>query len=144
MEITQINRRDLHRIQPLWEELNALHGRRSTHFTDHFESFTFDRRIAKLLDKEHLTVFAAQVDAEIAGYCIATAEHEYGELDSLFIDKAYRGTGLGTRLSRLALEWLQGLGCTDVRVAVAVGNETAIPFYEKLGFQKRFTILRLK
>jgi len=144
MDIIQLSRDDLHRVQPLWEELNALHGLRSTHFKAHFESFTFERRIAKLLDKAHLAVFAAQADTEIVGYCLTTADDECGELDSLYMQKAYRGIGLGTRLSDQALAWLHSLGCTDIRVAVAEGNEAAIPFYEKLGFQKRFTVLKLK
>lgn len=143
MEIIQFGKSELPRIRSLWEELNTLHGRKSNHCKDHFKAFTFEQRIEKLLDREHLSVFAAQADIEIVGYCLTTADDEYGELDSLYIQKAHRGNGLGKKLSLQALQWLHSLGCTDIRVAVAEGNEAAIPFYAKLGFQKRFTVLRL-
>jgi len=144
MNIIEIDKNELQWIRSLWEELNALHGSRSTHSKDHFANFTFERRIEMLMDREHLVVFAVQSAIELVGYCIATANGGSGELDSLYVRKAYRGAGLGARLSNRALEWLNMMGCTEIRVAVAEGNEEAIPFYQRLGFQERFRVLQLK
>jgi ribosomal protein S18 acetylase RimI-like enzyme len=35
-------------------------------------------------------------------------------------------------------------GCSAILVTVADGNEAALPFYEKLGFRVRRTVLQLK
>jgi len=137
MDIIEIDKHDLHLIRSLREELNALHDSRSTHSKDHFATFTFDQRIEMLMNREYLVVFAAQSNMELVGYCIATANGSSGELDSLYILDSYRGAGVGARLSNRSLEWLKRMDCTDIRMAVAEGNEKEIPFYEKLGFRER-------
>ena len=65
MEIIEKDRSRLADIKPLWEELNAYHGRLSAYFKEHFRSFTFEKRISALTDKKDLSVFI--VSGSISG-----------------------------------------------------------------------------
>ena len=56
----------------------------------------------------------------------------------------YQGRGVGRKLAESGLAWLKRQGCRYSDVLVAGGNESVLPFYEKLGFCVRGTVLRLK
>ncbi len=144
MKITEIDKNNIHKIKDLWEELNAHHCEKSSHFKFHFESFSFEKRIEGLLDKEHLVIYAVEIKSSLVGYCIATVNGRNGEIDSLYIKKEYRGDGLGNKLTEKALAWIDKLGCNEVKVYIAEGNESSLPFYERFGFRERFRVLQIK
>ena len=56
----------------------------------------------------------------------------YGFIGDVYTDPGHRNRGLATRLSRDALQWLQGKGVRMVRL---LASEEARPLYAKLGFQ---------
>lgn len=130
-------------VQPLWEALNRHHGERSPHFSDHFARFDYARRCALLEPKHELRVdLVLDARERPVAYAISTVSHDgSGELDSVFVDEAWRGRGFGERLVRAQLRWLASRGARPVRLAVAAGNEQALPFYERLGFHPRATVL---
>jgi ribosomal protein S18 acetylase RimI-like enzyme len=144
MKIVEIEKAEIHKIKNLWEELNSCHGEKSSHFKSHFESFVFEKRIERLLAKEHLVIYAAESNSELVGYSIATVDGNLGEIDSIFVKKAHRGNNLGHRLTEKALSWLSQFDCDAINVHVAEGNESALPFYEKHGFRERYRVLQLK
>ena len=144
MDIVEIPKDKIHEIEPLWRELNSLHREKSKNFKEHFSLLTFSERTQKLLAMEHLAIFAAEDNAQWVGYCIASSSDGAGEIDSLYIKPQYQGAALGLLLTETAMSWLTALGCHQMSVAVAEGNEAAIPFYEKLGFKKRFEVLQIK
>jgi diamine N-acetyltransferase len=139
----------LESIRPLWIRLNEYHLRRSRSFRYHYEQMTFEDR------KEHFLNLArgGLLRVEIArdpdsgqdiGYCVTSLSAEKnGEIESIFVDEAYRGRQIGTTLARRALEWMQGHGAVRVRVSVAYGNEAALDFYRKSGFEPRMMVLEL-
>lgn len=43
-----------------------------------------------------------------------------------------------------SLEWFNENGLKDIIISVALGNEEALPFYEKFGFAPRTYILKQK
>jgi ribosomal protein S18 acetylase RimI-like enzyme len=142
MDIIELKPEDLYQIKPLWEKLNRLHRERSDHFADHFDRFTFEDRIREFEGKPHLAVFAAGKDpGEYLAYCIASADGDTGEVDSLYVDPECRGEGIGRQLMERAMAWLSGTGCPRVRISVAQGNEQALGFYETFGFKPRFVML---
>lgn len=57
-----------------------------------------------------------------------------GELSVIYLDPAERGRGLGTLLLNRITDQLRELGASEMWVAVVVGNDLAIPFYEARGF----------
>lgn len=65
-------------------------------------------------------------------------------MDSIYVEPEYRGQGIGRKLAESGLAWLKQQGCRHIDVLVAGGNEAVLPFYEKLGFCVRETVLRLK
>jgi len=138
----------LHSIRPLWEQLNQIHLTESSSFKEHYRGFTFEKRCEKFRSLPAEDIFIEGMytpDSDtLVGYCIATAEKETGEIDSLYIEVPYRGSGYGSQLVTDCVEWLKNKGCTTIRVAVAQGHETVFPFYQKNGFYPRMTILQLK
>ena len=58
-----------------------------------------------------------------------------GCLSNLYIRDAYRGTGLGSKLFDLSMEWFEGLPEIDlVFIYISNGNDAAFDFYLKKGF----------
>jgi diamine N-acetyltransferase len=133
-------------VEPLWNKLNQHHAAHSPYFADWFVHHTFAQRRAGLVDgtRTAVRVDLAQ-DAETgqaAGYCIASVnEAHIGEIDSLYVEPAYRHAGIGDRLMQRALAWLDEQGVTTKQLGVAVGNEQAFAFYARYGFFPRLTLL---
>ncbi len=134
-------------IKPLWEQLVLHHKARSTHFKDVYENFTFEKRKADLLNKSCdglLRVDLATDNGRNVGYCVSTVKENEGEIDSIYIDQDYRSTGIGSAFMERALAWMDEQHVTVRRVAVAVGNEEALGFYEQFGFLPRQVLLEQK
>ena len=65
-----------------------------------------------------------------------------GTFNNLYIKPAYHGHGLGYKLGKEVMEWMQGVdGITGIYVYVSNGNEQVVKFYEKLGFQFSHAVL---
>ena len=143
MEIIELQKSNIFEIESLWNELNTLHHVNSSNFQNHFESFTFQERVNQLLKKEQLSIFVAMIKNEKVGYCIATKDNDSCEVDSLYVQLDYRKQKIGNELMKKALDWLENLKCATLKVSVADGNESVLPFYEKYGFKKRFTIMQM-
>ena len=143
MVIERLPRGDIFLIEPLWEELNSLHGIQSTHFKEYFQSMTFSKRCRKLLSMEDLGIFVAKKQTEIIGYCIASYQSKVGEIDSLFVTSKYRNNDIGKELMIISMKWLTDYECSRINVSVAEGNEHILAFYEQFGFKKRSYVLEL-
>lgn len=145
MNIVRLDRENYHEIKGLWDGLNAFHGEVAENFKDHFATLTFEKRMQAIFRKEHCAIFAAADNAGYTGgYCIASVEKGRGEVDSLFVDPACRKRGVGAKLIRAALDWLDGKGCAEIYLFVSEGNESVLEYYERFGFYKRFDLLQRK
>lgn len=131
----------LDRISPLWEKLKKHHVSRSLHFSKDLNSKSFEWRKKGLISKSrYLRADIAYniKEEQDAGYCIATIDNNSrGEIDSLFIDTAYRRQGIGKKLTEEALSWLNNNGAVENSIYVASGNEEVLGFYESFGFLPR-------
>lgn len=131
----------LDRISPLWEEIKKYHVEKSLHFSKDLNSKSFAGRKKELISKsKYLRVdIAHNLKKEIdIGYCITTIDNSNrGEIDSLFIEEAYRRKGIGKILTQEALSWLNDKGAVDNSIYVASGNEKVIEFYKSFGFYPR-------
>jgi ribosomal protein S18 acetylase RimI-like enzyme len=58
-------------------------------------------------------------------------------LHSLIVREDARRLGLGTRLTRLALDWARGRGAAQARLEMAAPNHGARALYERAGFVVR-------
>jgi len=77
------------------------------------------------------------------GYCVSSDSAEkIGEIDSIFVDAAYRDQGIGDALMKKALCWMEKENAVAKIVEVAVGNEEAFGFNAKYDFLPRKTVLK--
>jgi diamine N-acetyltransferase len=139
--------KDLEKIRPLWVQLNEHHHVRARYFRRHYEMWSFDDRkvyFEKIAAAGTLRIdLAFDTDKQrYAGYCVSFISNErHGEIESIFIEEAYRSQGLGTELLSRALSWMDTLEVVRKRVAVADGNEDAWGFYQRFGFYPRMMML---
>jgi ribosomal protein S18 acetylase RimI-like enzyme len=87
--------------------------------------------------------FMAEVNAQVVGSVsgqrfaglypmIFTPDYRQdGYIWGVYVEPAYRGQGIATELTRLALAHLKALGCTR---AILNASPSGKPVYEKLGF----------
>ncbi|MDN7023644.1 GNAT family N-acetyltransferase [Methanoculleus sp. FWC-SCC1] len=133
-------------IRPLWNRICEHHRIRARTFRSFFERTTFDDRkayFARCAEAGDLRVDLASDPAagRCVGYCVTSLSAErIGEIESLYVDVAYRSQGIGTTLVRRALMWLEENGSVENRVSVADGNEEAFAFYRRFGFSPRRTV----
>lgn len=135
----------LDEIKPLWEALNQHHAALAVNFTKQMGTQTFETRHKKFssLDLDVFIQLARVNDsAHPIGYIIVSLNKEKaGEIDSLYVDGAYRGYGIGDVLMENGLSWLKENGSKVNRLSVAEGNEQVIHFYKKHGFDLRFYVM---
>lgn len=65
-----------------------------------------------------------------------------GVIESVYVSEAYRGFGLGDRLMRNALSWLDEKNALVKVLDVTFGNEAVYSFYCRYGFLPRQTQLK--
>lgn len=132
-------------VAPLWELMKQHHVERSTHFKSDMEAKNWKDRREEMLhhaDGGRLRVDLAYHDNNVIGYCISVVNKEgQGEVEYIYIDPDYRKQGIGSSLINRADTWFNLLGVKTCVIAVAAGNEEVFPFYAKLGYHPRATIL---
>lgn len=143
----ETNARDLDLIQPLWEKLNHNHHQQKSDFQEHYENFTFLKRSETLLKKSiggemHIGLLKDKESGIILAYCITTISADMeGEIDSIYVEKEYRGRGFGDMLIKRSLEWMDEEDVNKKMVRVSAGNPEAVSFYERYGFRPRSLML---
>ncbi len=144
-DIRKISASDIHIVKEIWEELNSMHYEKSDSFKQHYAGQTFERRCEKftLMPEEDVLIEAAFAGDRPVAYCICSIDRGRGEIDSIYIKPCCRRQSLGSVLARRGINWMKSRGCSEIRVCVACGNDDAFPFYESLGFCKRFTVFEL-
>jgi GNAT superfamily N-acetyltransferase len=137
-------------IRPLWQQLNAHHYAKASRFRSHYQQMTFEDRLShfrRCHESGDLRIDLG-LDTETGryiGYCVSSLTPDRnGEIESLFVETAYRSQGIGTALVTRALGWMDRCGAVRKRVAVGDGNESSFAFYEKFGFFLRMTVLEQK
>ncbi len=141
----------LPRIEPLWCELRDLHSSKSAHFSDRAMDMEFESRRLDLLEKSvggHILVqimcLNGESETKDVGYCISTVGlNGIAEIDSIYVAEGYRNNGLGGKLIKGAMEWIDEHDIKEVRSSVEWGNEDVLPFYKRYGlYPKSIVLLR--
>lgn len=105
---------------------------------------TPDRRCWVALEEcERPAAPLEEMDAAFAGWINAGLEPTDPFLDpperlfvgNLYAAPAYRGTGLTDRLVARAMQYAREEGCVELTLGVEAGNDRAMAYYEKLGFE---------
>jgi diamine N-acetyltransferase len=135
-------------VKEMWEQLNQYHCDRSEHFKPHYRAMTFAKRKAVLLRKAEggelrVDIAVDESTGKAVGYIVSTVGSDnVGEIQSVYVDSAYRHMGIGGALMRAALSWMEEKAVSEKVVEVSVGNETAWEFYGQFGFKPRLTLLK--
>jgi diamine N-acetyltransferase len=138
----------LDEVKEMWEKLNLYHCDRSEHFKPHYRAMTFAKRKATLLRKAEcgemrVDIAVDELTGKGVGYIVSTVGSDnVGEIQSVYVDSAYRRMGIGGTLMRSALSWMEEKAVAEKIVEVSVGNETAWAFYGQFGFKPRLTLLK--
>lgn len=75
-------------------------------------------------------------EGRIVGYGGLLRVADEGDVTNIVIEEAYRGKGLGRKLTAALLEEGRKLGIREFTLEVRAGNRPAIRVYESLGFVK--------
>ena len=155
IEYRRTDIREIDCIRPLWFLLNDYMSTRTTYFQNHFGQMTFEKR--KVYFEQVASAGSLRIDLasdvrdkdRYVGYCVSSLLMEKtgektGEIESIFVDDAYRSCGIGSTLVSRALGWLDENGSTRNRVSVSEGNEPVWNFYKKFRFYPRMTVLEQK
>ena len=80
--------------------------------------------------------FVLEVDGQIRG-CVGVRRFsdDVAELKRLYLDPAYRGTGIGFALCAAAIGAARELGYNALRLDTTLQSEAALGLFKKLGFR---------
>jgi len=147
IEYTHTDEEGLDLVAALWQKQHEYHRALSQHFAGRLDRMTFDLRKRGLLDKSREGAMridlARDMDTgELVGYCISTVYGDrQGEIESIYIEPDYRGSGIGDKLMKRALRWMDEYPVDRKVLAVGAGNEEVFAFYSRYNFYPRTTIL---
>jgi GNAT superfamily N-acetyltransferase len=66
----------------------------------------------------------------------------WAEVEALYVEPAWRGTGLADALLERACTWAADLGLPAVQLYVTASNTRALSFYERQGFRPAQAVMR--
>jgi len=147
IEYTHTDEQGLDLVAALWQKQFEYHRALSQHFAGHFDRMTFDLRKKGLLDKSREGAMridmARDTDTgELVGYCISTIYRDrQGEIESIYIEPDYRGSGIGDNLMKRTLRWMDEYPVARKVLAVGAGNEGVFAFYSRYSFYPRTIVL---
>lgn len=149
MSITyiELDSNQIDSIKHLWEKLRDQHRELSPYFPERYVELTFQERKEDLLEKSEkgvLKIDAAYDESteRFIGYCISSiSDEKIGEVDSIYLDKKYRSSGIGDALMKRSLDWMDQIGVETKRIMIAAGNENTLAFYSRYKFFPKHIIL---
>jgi GNAT superfamily N-acetyltransferase len=150
------DRDDLEQLARLYVEFHEFHVRRVPDRLLKFDSShiaELHTAILKIIEREDATVFVAEVDGQLVGLgeiyiredaaSLHKVQHTYGYLQSMMVTKAYRGTGIGSKILEAVELWAKEKNATEVRLDTWEFTEGPLEFYEKHGYSTlRRTLVR--
>lgn len=116
------------------------------HYTDHFaRAFRHDLRRAALQENNGLFVLEDRSTAphRVVGFLWMIVYRnqwtgdEYGYVNNVSVDSAFRGRGLGRKLMREVDHFFRNRGVDTVRLSVTATNQAATHLYLSSGYQTK-------
>jgi ribosomal protein S18 acetylase RimI-like enzyme len=98
-------------------------------------------------------LYVAKIGGEVAGYVILSimprggpgaVEYKALRLDSICVDEALRGQGIGKQMVTDVRALAKAFGCREILLGVHPENDTAVVFYQKCGFHIRTINMDMK
>lgn len=98
-------------------------------------------------------VYVAKIEDALVGYVVLAVIEKGGpgsvtkkmlRIDSICVDEAFRGQGIGKAIVGDVRALARAFGCCEVLLGVHLENENAVAFYQKCGFQIRTINMDMK
>ena len=116
--------RDFGQVAALWREVFAYDSPHNA------PALVIEKKLAQ---RDGL-FFVARLGQSVVGTVMAGYDGHRGWIYSLAVLPDQRGNGIGSRLLRHAEARLAELGCIKVNLQIVEGNEAAVGFYERHGY----------
>jgi ribosomal protein S18 acetylase RimI-like enzyme len=78
--------------------------------------------------------FIGEQDGKIIATVMAGYDGHRGWVNYLAVDPAYQGEGIGRRLMQHVEESLAAIGCPKLNLQIRASNQSALAFYERIGY----------
>ena len=110
-------------------------------FTDYYEQHRFGPAdFAAYLRSARRIMYVAKLDSQLVGYVAGAVKRSreslLAGLDSLAVQPAFRGRGIGDRLLQAFTEEAKRRNCRRILLTVAVPNDDGMRFFSKRGFRR--------
>ena len=90
----------------------------------------------RALDGPTSTVLGARRDGALIGTVMVGHDGHRGWVYYLAVDAQYQGEGIGSALMAAAETWLRSRGALKIQLMVRTGNDEALGFYDKIGYEE--------
>ena len=117
--------RDFEQVAALWQEVFAYDSPHNA------PALVIEKKLAQ---RDGL-FFVARLGQSVVGTVMAGYDGHRGWIYSLAVLPVQRRNGIGSRLLRFAEARLAELGCIKVNLQIVEGNEAAVLFYERHGYE---------
>jgi GNAT superfamily N-acetyltransferase len=102
-----------------------------------------------LCSGDHLALLATDQTRPV-GFLLASVHRDsalwrhnvWAEVEALYVERDWRGTGLADGLLAMACSWATELGLPAVQLYVTASNTRAVSFYERQGFRPAQSVMR--
>lgn len=107
--------------------------------------------LGKMIESSESEVIVAEIDGALVGagnVRVMQAKNynqfqQYAFLGFMYVVPEQRGKGINRLIIRELVQWARQKGFSEVRLQVYADNQPAIAAYEKVGFKKHLTEMRL-
>lgn len=137
---------DYNALCELFDEGDALHRDNLPHIFQKPDGAAREQDYyLGLVADENVALFVAEVDEKLVGFVHAIVRDApaipvfvprcYAIVDGIVVKSGFQNQGIGKILMDKMQEWAIAGGATTIELNVYEFNETAISFYERLGYQ---------
>lgn len=118
--------------QVLWPDAMAVH---SAEIEAYFRSESVDIVQAYVVEDEPGSIIGF-MELNIRNFAEGSRRPKVPYVEAWFIDKPWRGRGLGKRLMLQAEAWAQSMGFDELASDTDTDNEASIAAHQRLGFRE--------
>ena len=137
---------DYNSLCELFDEIDALHRDKLPHIFQKPSGAAREQDYySGLIVDENVALWVAEVGEKLVGFVHAIVRdtpampvfvpRRYAIVDSVVVKSGFQNHGIGKILMDKMQEWAIAKGATSIELNVYEFNETAITFYERLGYQ---------
>lgn len=148
VHVRRAKEEDLQEVVRLARELGRDESVRDSMISASPSEFQNPEWILKNIRGGNAAVFVAEVSGRIVGYSLGWISQPWaykgkrGYICDCFVERSYRGRGIGRMLVKQILEWFISNGVECVEADVYSDNIQSLRLFKSLGFKEIFKRLR--